>query len=213
MIIFGLKQQPEINSPEDEWPTCDLTVRPIDKLVKQASDPILRRVEELCALLTGRTELDAAGKSETSSSRRKKKPKSNHAGQSHNIWPRTTRAQRRWARLDAFNECDTQCHQNHTEEHPQAYIAPDTNFDYQKTKRTLQRVRTPPCQPYNTLLKKPPMKRSSNSSEAYSEKMPFTSGKPSGWLLTPQSMRSCRWSAKRTLEMIPRKYQDTDGTS
>ena len=42
----------------------ELTLRSVDERIKQAIDPILRRVEELCALLAGWTETESAGNSE-----------------------------------------------------------------------------------------------------------------------------------------------------
>ena len=47
----------------------ELTLRSVDERIKQATDPILRRVEELCALLVGGTEMESAGNSEASGSR------------------------------------------------------------------------------------------------------------------------------------------------
>ena len=48
----------------------ELTLRSFDERIKQATDPILRRVEELCALSVGRTELESPGNTEVSGSRR-----------------------------------------------------------------------------------------------------------------------------------------------
>ena len=48
----------------------ELTLRSFDERIKKATDPILRRIEELCALSVGRTELESAGNTEVSGSRR-----------------------------------------------------------------------------------------------------------------------------------------------
>ena len=42
----------------------ELTLRLVGERFKQATDPILRGAEELCALLPGRTELESAGNNE-----------------------------------------------------------------------------------------------------------------------------------------------------
>ena len=47
-----------------------MSLRSVDEWLKQATDPALRRLEELCALLTCQIELDYGGNSETSGSRR-----------------------------------------------------------------------------------------------------------------------------------------------
>ena len=43
----------------DETPADELTMRSVDERIKQGTDPILRRVEELCALLASRTEMES----------------------------------------------------------------------------------------------------------------------------------------------------------
>ena len=48
----------------------ELTLRLLDERIKQVTDPIFRWIEELYALLAGRTELESAGNSEASGSRR-----------------------------------------------------------------------------------------------------------------------------------------------
>ena len=54
----------------------ELTLRSVDERIKQVTDWILRRVEELCALLTSRTEMESAGNSEASSSRQNRESSS-----------------------------------------------------------------------------------------------------------------------------------------
>ena len=44
----------------DETSTDELTFGSVDERIKQATDPILRRVEDLCALLASRTEMESA---------------------------------------------------------------------------------------------------------------------------------------------------------
>ena len=73
-IVLGLRQESEMEPAVDETPTAELTLRSVDERIKQAFDPILRRVEELCALLARRTEIESAGNSEASSLRRNHEP-------------------------------------------------------------------------------------------------------------------------------------------
>ena len=51
-------------------PQMNLLLQLVDERMKQASDPVFRRVGELCALLASRTEMEIAGNSETSGLRR-----------------------------------------------------------------------------------------------------------------------------------------------
>ena len=60
----------------DETPADELTLMSVDERIKQATDSILRRVEELCALLRSRTEMESAGNSEASVSRRNRESSS-----------------------------------------------------------------------------------------------------------------------------------------
>ena len=65
-----LRQGAEMEPTLNEMCTDELALQSVDERIKQATDPILRRVEELCALLAGRTEVESAGDNEASSSRR-----------------------------------------------------------------------------------------------------------------------------------------------
>ena len=69
-IRLRFRQEPEMDTPENETFADEFTLRSVDKRIEQATDPILRRVEELCALLASRTEMEYAGNSEASGSRR-----------------------------------------------------------------------------------------------------------------------------------------------
>ena len=64
------RQETEMEPTLGETPDVELTLRSVDERIKQATDPILRRVEELCALLATRTEMESAGNSEATGSRR-----------------------------------------------------------------------------------------------------------------------------------------------
>ena len=57
-LILG--REPEMDTQGTEASADELTLRSIDERMKltQAADPSLRRVEELCALLAGRTEME-----------------------------------------------------------------------------------------------------------------------------------------------------------
>ena len=59
-----------MDTPVIETSADELTLRSVDERIKQATNPILRRVEELCALLASPTEMESAGNSEASGSRR-----------------------------------------------------------------------------------------------------------------------------------------------
>ena len=67
-----IRQESELDScPQGIQTSVDeLTLRLVDERIKQTTDPILRRVEKICALLVGGTAWDFAGNSETSDWRR-----------------------------------------------------------------------------------------------------------------------------------------------
>ena len=69
-IELRLRQETEMEPALDGTPADELTLRSLDKGIKQATDPILRRVEELSALLGSRTEMESGDNSEASGSRR-----------------------------------------------------------------------------------------------------------------------------------------------
>ena len=71
-IELRFRQEPEMENTMKETSTDEPTLISVDERIKQATDPILRRVEELCALLASRTEMETAGKNEASG------PRSNH---------------------------------------------------------------------------------------------------------------------------------------
>ena len=58
-----------MDSLEIEPSASQLTLRSVDKWIKQTNDPILRRVEEWCALSAVWTELEVAGNRDASGSR------------------------------------------------------------------------------------------------------------------------------------------------
>ena len=68
-IELRLRQETESETTSDETPTDGLTLSSVDERIKQATDPILKRVEELCVLLASRTEVEYDGSSEASGSR------------------------------------------------------------------------------------------------------------------------------------------------
>ena len=63
-------QETEMVPAFSETPDTELTTRSIDGKIKQATDPLLKTVEELCALLASRAEMESADNSEASGSRR-----------------------------------------------------------------------------------------------------------------------------------------------
>ena len=65
-IELRLGQEPEMNTARTEASADYLELRLVEERIKQATDLILRRVEELCAPLVGRTELESAGNREAS---------------------------------------------------------------------------------------------------------------------------------------------------
>ena len=60
----------EMEPALSETPDTELTLRSVDERIKQATYPILKRVEELCAFLASRTEMESAGNGKASASRR-----------------------------------------------------------------------------------------------------------------------------------------------
>ena len=60
----------ELKLELSETHDTELTLMPGDGRIKQATDPILKRVEKLCALLASRTDMRSAGNNEVSASRR-----------------------------------------------------------------------------------------------------------------------------------------------
>ena len=64
------RQKPEMHTPENEASADALTLRSVNERIKQATDPTLRRVKDLCALLASRTEMESAGNTEASGLRR-----------------------------------------------------------------------------------------------------------------------------------------------
>ena len=75
-IELRLRQEPEMEPAVDETTADELTLRSVDERIKQATDPIIRRVEELCVLVASRTEMESAGNSKTSGSRRNRESSS-----------------------------------------------------------------------------------------------------------------------------------------
>ena len=65
-----LRQRPEMDTPENETSANELTPRSIDERIKQATEPIFKRVEDLCDLVAFQTKGESTGHSEVSSSRR-----------------------------------------------------------------------------------------------------------------------------------------------
>ena len=68
-ITLKIGREAEMDTQGIEASADDLTLRSVDERIKQATDPSLRRVEELCVLLAGRTEMESVGISEASGSR------------------------------------------------------------------------------------------------------------------------------------------------
>ena len=64
------RQEPEMETPATETSSYELILRSVDQRIKQATDPFLRRIKDLYALLAGRTEMESAENSEASGSKR-----------------------------------------------------------------------------------------------------------------------------------------------
>ena len=77
-IELRLRQEPEENTQGTETSVDELTFRSVDGRIKQPTDPILKRIEESCALIAGRTEMKSSGNSESSGSRRNNVPLAPH---------------------------------------------------------------------------------------------------------------------------------------
>ena len=68
-IELNSGQETEMEPAFSKTPDTELTMRSIDERIKQATDRLLGRVEELCYLLASRTEMESTGNSEASGSR------------------------------------------------------------------------------------------------------------------------------------------------
>ena len=69
-IDLSLRQEPDMDCQKNESSISELTLRSVDERIKQATDPILRRVGEICTPLVSRNELESSGNNEASSLRR-----------------------------------------------------------------------------------------------------------------------------------------------
>ena len=69
-IELRLRQEAGMALTMNETSTDELTLKSGDERIKQATDTILRRVEELCAFLANQTEMESTGNSEASGWRR-----------------------------------------------------------------------------------------------------------------------------------------------
>ena len=69
IVELRFRQEPEMGIPVTETSADELTLRSVDERIKRATDPIIRRVEQLCALLAGRNEMESSENSEASGSR------------------------------------------------------------------------------------------------------------------------------------------------
>ena len=69
-IELRLRQETQMEPTLDETPADELTLKSVDERIKQATDPVVRRVEKLCALLPNGTETEAACNTEVAGSRR-----------------------------------------------------------------------------------------------------------------------------------------------
>ena len=69
-VDLKLKQEPVMNSQENEFSASEITLWLFDERIKQATDPIFRQVEESYALLASRDEMKSTGNNEATGSRR-----------------------------------------------------------------------------------------------------------------------------------------------
>ena len=75
-IELRVSEEAETEPTLDKTPTDELTLRSVYERIKQATDPILKRTQKLCAILASWTERESAGNSETSGSRRNRESSS-----------------------------------------------------------------------------------------------------------------------------------------
>ena len=85
-IELRSSQETEVEPAFSEKPDTEPTLRSVEEKITQAIDPILKRVEELCAVLARRTEMESVGNPETSGLRRDRDPSS----PSHNRYDMVT---------------------------------------------------------------------------------------------------------------------------
>ena len=69
-------QEQEMNTQENDFYSSDFTHQSLSAQINRATEPILRQVEKLCPLVTEGKELDTAGNSGATSSRRDDAPAS-----------------------------------------------------------------------------------------------------------------------------------------
>ena len=83
-IELGLRQESEMERTVDETHADEPNLMSVDEKIKQATDAILRRVEELFALLASCTEMEPAGNNEASSLRRNRESSSSSSNRYDN---------------------------------------------------------------------------------------------------------------------------------
>ena len=87
----------------DEAPAGERTLGSADERIKQATDPILRRVQKLCALLSSLAETESTGNSEASSWRRNR----GSSSPSRNWYDMVTRVQTNSHRRNRLEKATT----------------------------------------------------------------------------------------------------------
>ena len=85
-IELRLRQEAKMKHKLDGTSTDELTLKSVDERIKQTTDTILRRVEELCALLASRSQMESVGNSEASGLMRNFESSTPHAtGMTHTM--------------------------------------------------------------------------------------------------------------------------------
>ena len=75
-IALRLRQETEIEPTTEKTSIDEVTLRSRDKNIKQVTEPILRKVQEMCVLLASRNETESARNNEASRSRRNRESSS-----------------------------------------------------------------------------------------------------------------------------------------
>ena len=70
----------------DGTPTDELTLRSVNETIQQSTEPIFRRIEDLCVLLASRTEMESFGNCEASSSMRNRESSSPSRNRHSSHW-------------------------------------------------------------------------------------------------------------------------------
>ena len=222
----------------DETPFAELTLRSVHEKIKQATDPILRRVEKLIFLLASRTKMESAGNSEASGWRRNRESSSLsrnryymatgvHTNSNRRNWIERATAMDNGTNYDQEqpedddDECDmTQLMnaiinvptltQRNTQKHKLLHTQVPTFKSQKERYNEFERLLLNHIRPFQNKITEEEKLQFFTS---LLRKTPLKSGRQSKWHEISLSQRSNRCYVKNTLEMISTRYRHTDRIS